>query len=76
MKEELDRAMGDTAEYARQLGMPIEYCDVARLVLRFFEQFHTDHTVVNFSLRMIRPVVREMVEDCGTRGQYRDWRDG
>ena len=67
MSAQIDYALGEATLAAQQaMGIPIKYCDTARIVLRFLEEFQTGNPFVMLALRILRPGVRQVVEEsCG-----------
>ena len=60
----IDYALGE-ATYAAQaaLNIPIQYCEVAKIVLKFLEEFQSNNPFVMLALKILRPGVRSVVEE-------------
>ena len=63
----IDYALGEATYAAQQaLNIPIQYCEVAKIVLRFLEEFQSGNPFVQIALKILRPGVRKVVvESCG-----------
>ena len=62
----IDYAVGEATYAAQAAGIPLKYCDTARLVLTFLENYNNKNFFVQLALRILVPGLRAMVdEDCG-----------
>ena len=64
----IDFALGEAVYAAQAAGIPVKYCEAAKIVLTFLENMESKNVLVTLALKILRPGVRQVVEEsCGGR---------